>query len=398
MCGAANNTQALPRCIFIPRDTSAAAFGIRTLVATSTEFAIRSGGHSTNPGFSSTSSGVLVSLAAIDTINIDLAAGTVTLGSGNIWRTVYSKLATHNVTVAGGRASTVGVGGFSLGGGLSFHLYEHGFAVDNIVAYEVVTAAGKIITVDGENHPDMFVALKGSGAPFALVTTFTYKLLPATPIWGGLIYGSPDSLPAVVKGVAEFMATGIEDPKTHLIAGMAIWSVDGGDGKLVPAKMSVGIYYYRDPIAGPPPQFREMIEAQRKGAFHDTVSSPRDVAGLTAEMAPVQVTRQMQWSWMLTDPTEEVLKRQMKICEEVYTTAVETIPGFAAAAQFIPVGEQGKGDNVLGLRSGVKYLQLQNWIVWSDAIDDEAVMEIGVRVHRLSSEYLRRMGHFDEFV
>ena len=38
----------------------------------------------------------------------------------------------------------------------------------------------------------------------------------------------------MVKGVAEFMATGIEEQKTHLIAGVAMQLVDAaGDGAVV---------------------------------------------------------------------------------------------------------------------------------------------------------------------
>ena len=43
--------------------------------------------------------------------------GTVDIGTGLIWDVVYATLDPLNVTVAGGRVSGVGVGGFSLGGG-----------------------------------------------------------------------------------------------------------------------------------------------------------------------------------------------------------------------------------------------------------------------------------------
>ncbi|KAF8246113.1 FAD-binding domain-containing protein, partial [Wilcoxina mikolae CBS 423.85] len=104
-----------PHCIFTPPTPSSAAFALRTLSTHSTPFAIRSGGHSMNPGFSSTSSGVLVSLKHLDQISLDTPAGTITIGAGNTWGAVYRFLSPLGLTVAGGRGSSVGVGGYSLG-------------------------------------------------------------------------------------------------------------------------------------------------------------------------------------------------------------------------------------------------------------------------------------------
>jgi FAD/FMN-containing dehydrogenase len=43
---------------------------------------------------------------------------TVSIGAGLIWDDVYDALTPYNVTVVGGRASGVGVAGFTLGGGM----------------------------------------------------------------------------------------------------------------------------------------------------------------------------------------------------------------------------------------------------------------------------------------
>jgi FAD/FMN-containing dehydrogenase len=61
----------------------------------------------------------------------------VTLGSGNRWGHVYEVLEQYGMAVAGAREAHVGVGGFLLGGGMSWFTARVGFAVDNIVGYEV---------------------------------------------------------------------------------------------------------------------------------------------------------------------------------------------------------------------------------------------------------------------
>lgn len=83
---------------------------------TDCRFAVRSGGHGPHAGQSSIDEGVQFDLTKLTTIAIDNARGTATVGAGNTWGPVYSALQAEGVMVVGGRAATVGVGGFILGG------------------------------------------------------------------------------------------------------------------------------------------------------------------------------------------------------------------------------------------------------------------------------------------
>lgn len=62
---------------------------------------------------------------------------TVKVQPGNNWGDLLTALSTTNVSVVAGRIGSVGVGGFTLGGGISFLTNEHGMACDNVVSYEV---------------------------------------------------------------------------------------------------------------------------------------------------------------------------------------------------------------------------------------------------------------------
>ena len=81
-----------------------------------TPFGVKSGGHASNRGFSSTS-GVQISLARFNTFKVNIEVQTVELGPSLTWDDVYERLDPYGVTVIGGRIPGVGVGGLILGGG-----------------------------------------------------------------------------------------------------------------------------------------------------------------------------------------------------------------------------------------------------------------------------------------
>jgi len=98
---------------------------------------VKSGGHTTNPRFSSTK-GILIYTGKFSQVTYDPASGTAVVGSGLTWDVVYQRLQEHNAIVVGGRVPgvsgrhdslgrailnlityQVGVGGLLLGGGWS---------------------------------------------------------------------------------------------------------------------------------------------------------------------------------------------------------------------------------------------------------------------------------------
>lgn len=65
------------------------------------------------------------------------------------------------VTVLGGRVGFVGVGGFTLGGGMSYLQNQYGLASDSIVDAQVVTAEGCIKWASKD--ADLMFAIRGAG-------------------------------------------------------------------------------------------------------------------------------------------------------------------------------------------------------------------------------------------
>ena len=68
---------------------------------------VKSGGHAYNIGFSSTT-GVQISLVRFNSVTVNRAARTVTLGTGLTWDQVYQRLEPYGVMVAGARLPGIG--------------------------------------------------------------------------------------------------------------------------------------------------------------------------------------------------------------------------------------------------------------------------------------------------
>jgi FAD/FMN-containing dehydrogenase len=132
----------------------------------------RSGGHS-YAGWS-TGTGLVVNLAQLSTV---ATAGSVaTVGAGAKLVDVYAGLADRGVGVPGGSCPTVGISGLTMGGGIGVVARAFGLTCDNLLGADVVTADGRLRTVDAAREPDLFWALRGGGGGnFGIVTSFRLR-------------------------------------------------------------------------------------------------------------------------------------------------------------------------------------------------------------------------------
>ena len=142
----------------------------------------------------------------------------VTVGAGCRWGEVYRKVAVENGRyVQGGGCMTVGVGGFILGGGFGSLSKQFGTGAAHLLEAEMVTADGRVRTVNGWNDADLFFALRGGGGgTFGVVTRLTLKTHPLPPTIGAMLFdvtaADEPSWRALVGRMMDFYATALFNP------------------------------------------------------------------------------------------------------------------------------------------------------------------------------------------
>lgn len=105
-----------PGCIIKPSSAADVSAVLKILSKSSAKFALRSGGHATNPGFSNIDGGVTLDLTSLNEVTILEDGVIASVGTGASWADVYPVLDAHSRSANGGRADGVGVGGFLSGG------------------------------------------------------------------------------------------------------------------------------------------------------------------------------------------------------------------------------------------------------------------------------------------
>jgi FAD/FMN-containing dehydrogenase len=115
------------------------------------------------------------------------AAGTARAEAGATWRDVVAVAHPHGLAPLNGFSGTVGVAGYTLGGGIGWLVRQYGAAAGSLRSAELVTADGGAMHVDDENHGDLFWGLRSGGGNFGIVTSFEFDVYPVKDVFGGFI-------------------------------------------------------------------------------------------------------------------------------------------------------------------------------------------------------------------
>ncbi len=149
-------------------------------------------------------------------IEVDPEAQTARVEAGVLVAELSSAAQAHGLSSMPGSSPDVGVTGYTLGGGLSWLGRRYGFACNRVRAIELVTADGEPRTVDAENEPDLFWALRGGGGGYAIVVALHLNLVPISEIYAGALVFPAELGVEAVRAYRDW-AAGVSDDVTSVV-------------------------------------------------------------------------------------------------------------------------------------------------------------------------------------
>jgi FAD/FMN-containing dehydrogenase len=139
----------------------------------------RSGRHSF-AGYGNALGGIVADVSRIADVGLDPRRAIVRVGGGADVFAVYRDLVlAREYALPVGTCPTVGVAGLTLGGGFGRLMRRYGVSADSLRGATVVLADGRVVRCSRDEHGDLFWALRGGGAGFAIVTQLRYAARPA---------------------------------------------------------------------------------------------------------------------------------------------------------------------------------------------------------------------------
>ena len=164
---------------------------------------VQSGGHGMTP----VTSGLMITTQRMNAVTIDETTQVAMIGGGARWMDVLATAEPHGLLPIIGSSSHVGVAGYLLGGGLGPLARTHGFSVDHVLGFTIVTATGEVLDIDESRHADLYWALRGGKAAPGIVTEIRLRLFALPTIHAGALFFEEEQIDSVFRGWLDWTQT-----------------------------------------------------------------------------------------------------------------------------------------------------------------------------------------------
>jgi len=189
---------------------------------------VRGGGHNV-AGNAVCDGGLMIDLSPMKSVRVNPARLTARADPGVLWGEFDRETQAFGLATTGGMISTTGIAGLTLGGGQGWLASKYGFAIDNLLSADIITADGDLLSASATDNEDLFWALRGAGHNFGVVTSFEYRLHRVGPVLGGMVIHPFARAGELLRFYRDFTAA----PPDELTTSAGI--LTGPDGNLVAA-------------------------------------------------------------------------------------------------------------------------------------------------------------------
>lgn len=161
----------------------------------------------TKNGFGDNDS-LVVDMSRFIDISTDAKDMTVEIGAGARHGLINYALWTKNFVLPLSSCPTVGITGYTLGGGFGYFTRMFGLASDSLISVDMIDANGRLVEINNSSHTFMWWALRGGGGgSFGIVTKLKFRIYqaPFSVIHGIYEYNLND-FPLLFYGWQTFVA------------------------------------------------------------------------------------------------------------------------------------------------------------------------------------------------
>jgi FAD/FMN-containing dehydrogenase len=178
-----------PVAVLIAESDEDVVAGVRMAIDNGWKVSVRAGGHSW-AAWSVRDDAILIDLAGMRNIEMGEVhegyAVAIVNPAVKGGQELTPFLGKHGYQFTGGHCTTVGIGGFVLQGGQGWNSRRWGWACENLLAIDVVTADGVLIHASETENSDLLWAARGSGPGFFGVVVRMY--LKVYPLQGAMAH------------------------------------------------------------------------------------------------------------------------------------------------------------------------------------------------------------------
>ncbi len=286
--------------------------------------------------------GLLLRTSRMAQVLVDPDRRIARVGPGVRWSEVIAAAEPFGLAPLSGDAPSVGVAGYTLGGGLSWLSRKYGFAADSLIKAELVTANGRVVVVDQHHHTDLFWAIRGGSGNFGVVTSLELQLYPVPHVYGGTAEFPVDGAERALRYLAEHGAELPDELSVSLVVSQeslvvrAVHAGEGGRAALQPLLDAAGTpvvdrfremrYSEVSTIGGTPPITFAMYDELSEDTITAVVES-----GVTVEVK--------HWGGAIAHPSHDdpgpVSHRDARFVMKIAAPAADKVTASATGGSFL---------------------------------------------------------------